>query len=476
MIPANTPPPLRILAEHSRRLGGKIRGGNFAVRFDGGGMTLDLSNQSIDDSALRALLNFARARQLKDEIAAMMSGEKVNFTERLPALHPALRGTIMTQISPKLRGQIADERKRFLNFAHRLREGEIVGARGNRFCDVVNIGMGGSESGARLIATALENSNSPVRAHFVGDADGGGIKKTLAQLHPETTFFIISSKSFATKETLADADAARGWIKSKLGDAASKKHFVGVSAKPNPMREWGIAAANQFCIWGGVGGRFSAWSAMGLAAAIHIGESSFNELLDGANRADKHFKNAPLARNLPVLLALADIWNFNFNGAQSKVILPYDFRLRNLIPYLMQLEMESLGKTLNRKGEKANLRICAPVWGDLGWRARHSFFQMLLQGGGGASADIISVKKGIDDSRGIPQIVGAHSRLFSRGKRDDNPHLEISGGLAHSILTLDELTPRNLGALMAVFEHKIFAQGALCGINPFNQPAVEGAK
>ncbi len=439
-------------------------------------ITLDFSNQYVNPVVLRGLLGLARARGLKGQIAAMMAGAAVNFTEQLPALHPALRGTRMARLPFSLHKKIRADRDRFLNFAGQVRTGSITGAGKRRFTDVINVGMGGSESGACLLARALEEaSDTPVRVHFVGDADGGGLCSLLPGLNAETALFIIASKSFATTETLADAAVARAWIESRLGRAAFPKHFAAVSAQPRRMREWGIAAARQFRIREGTGGRFSLWSAMGLAAAVRIGSCAFQALLDGAHRADVHFKSAPYARNLPVLLALLDLWNFNFNGIQSKAILPYDFRLRNLVPYLMQLEMESLGKTIGSDGRKIGVRACVPVWGDLGWRARHSFFQMLLQGGERAAVDLVLVKSA-GNARGGGAAARAHSRLFACGRRGDHPHERIPGAVPHGILTAEQLTPVHLGALIAVFEHKIFAQAALCDVNPFDQPGVESLK
>jgi len=474
----------RALELHGRhgQAGGGGRSGRLRLALPGI-LSFDYSRQCLDGGALAALCALARARELPRQIAALFRGEAVNFTERLPALHPALRAA-----RPQRR--IAAERRRFLAFAQKVRCGGIRGAGGRRFAAAVNIGIGGSELGAKMALCALEGAagggtntggERTLAAHFASGLDGGQLAALLPHLVPERTLFVVASKSFATRDTMLNAELARRELGRRLSEAALRKHFAAVSANASAMRAFGIAPSRRFRIFPGVGGRFSLWSAMGLIVALRHGTAAFEQLLAGARDMDRHFRTAPIARNLPVVAALLDLWNVNLAGMQSRVVLSYDYRLRQLAPYLAQLEMESLGKTATRDGTPAGLAACGPVWGGSAFDARHSFFQMLHQGRAPFAAELVLVAAPAPGEtqarrREVLRMARRHSERFAGGRDDADQHRRFPGARPHSVIRLARLTPRSLGGLLAFYEHKVFALGALCGINPFDQRAVDSGK
>jgi len=489
------------LQRRAREMRGRMHGRMGAAPRSGGGrngrlrlalpgiLAFDYSRQCLDGGALAALCALARARELPRRIAALFRGEAVNFTERLPALHPALRAA-------RPQRKIAAERRRFLAFAQKVRCGGIRGAGGRRFAAAVNIGIGGSELGAKMALCALEGapgtagnigdnaatgSEQALAAHFASGLDGGRLAALLPHLVLEQTLFVVASKSFATRDTMLNAELARRELGRRLSEAALRKHFAAVSANLSAMRAFGIAPSRRFRIFPGVGGRFSLWSAMGLIVALRHGTVAFEQLLAGAREMDRHFRTAPIARNLPVVAALLDLWNVNLAGAQSRVVLSYDYRLRQLAPYLAQLEMESLGKTATRDGTPAALAACVPVWGGSAFDARHSFFQMLHQGRAPFAAELVVVAAPAPGEtqarrREVLRMARRHSERFAGGRDDADPHRRFPGARPHSVIRLAELSPRSLGGLLAFYEHKVFALGALYGINPFDQRAVDSGK
>jgi len=466
------------------------------------GLYLDYSKQRIGDDTLEALLRYAEQQQLPAWIARMSAGEAINLTEGRAVGHMALRapreaGLNMAgqPVMPLIHGVL----DRMTAFAEAIRGGSWRGATGEPITDVVNIGIGGSDFGPRMVWDALATRTAVPRAHFVANVDGAQLSAALAQLDPARTLFVITSKTFTTQETMANAGAARRWLTAALGDAAVARHFVGVSTARATAEAFGIAPANVFEFWDWVGGRYSLWSAVGLANLISLGPERFRSLLAGAHAMDEHFRNAPLAENLPVLMGLAAFWNNNFLGAASQVVAPYAQRLRRFVGWLQQLEMESNGKGVDRDGQAVDYATTPALWGDVGTNSQHAFFQMLHQGPALHPVDfILPIAATHDLPEQQPLLIAnclAQSAALMRGKGADQvraelerqglagaaleaaiPHRLFTGNRPSSTLLLPRLDAFHLGALCALYEHRTFVLSVLWNLNAFDQWGVELGK
>jgi glucose-6-phosphate isomerase len=468
------------------------------------GLLLDFSRHPVDDTTLDLLVDLATERHLPGWIEALFAGAPVNTTEGRPALHMALRSPLdgfgSFGLSREVQEEVLTERARMLVFAEAVRRGERQGATGKPFRTIVNIGIGGSDLGLVMATEALAPRLQPgLDFRFVSNIDGGQLADVMATADPATTLFIICSKSFGTLETALNADTARRWIVDQLGEAAVARHFVAVSTNAAAMDRFGLAPDARFRIWDWVGGRYSMWSAIGLTLAIGLGGHGFREFLAGGERLDRHFRTAPLRDNLPVLLGLLAVWNQDFLGAETHAVLPYDGRLHRFPAYLQQLEMESNGKGVTHTGDPAAGPTGAILWGEPGSNAQHSFFQLLHQGTRRFTADFIAPANGsspLADQHleGLANML-AQAEAFVRGHGPDEvraelagrglgpdlqarllPHKVHPGGHASSILLCRELDPAALGALVALYEHRVFVQAVIWGINPFDQWGVELGK
>jgi glucose-6-phosphate isomerase len=460
--------------------------------FAGGGLAADFSKNRITDETLKLLVQLAREAGVEKRRDAMFAGEVVNPTEGRGALHTALRAT-----DPKapFHAQVVAGRARMAAFADQVRSGAWTGYTGKRIRHVVNIGIGGSDLGPKMVVHALHHLASPeITSHFVSNVDGADLYRVLQEIDPEETLAIIVSKTFTTLETMTNARSLRDWFVQKgCPENALAKHFVGVSANPAEVVRFGIAKENVFEMWDWVGGRYSLWSAVGLSIMIAIGPQQFDELLAGANGMDQHFRDAPLERNLPVLLGMIGIWYRNFFGSQSYLVAPYSEALHYLPSYLQQLEMESNGKSARLDGAMVDYPTSAVTWGEPGTNGQHAFFQMLHQGPTIVPIDFIAVL--------TPEhpLVSHHPKLLANcfaqsealmlgrtleeakkvagpDKPELAPHLVFPGNRPTSTLIVEALTARALGALIALYEHKVLVQASVWNINPFDQWGVELGK
>ncbi|WP_420468006.1 glucose-6-phosphate isomerase [Panacagrimonas sp.] len=467
------------------------------------GLTLDYSKQRIDDAARAALLDLTAARQLSDWRRQLFDGAAINHTERRAALHMALRAPRdrpLHALGVDVGDDVHAVLDRMCDFAERLRSGCWRGATDEPIRDVVNIGIGGSDLGPRMVVQALRSRDAGAdpRAHFVANVDGAQLADVLAQLQPARTLFVVTSKTFTTQETMANAGNARRWLVDALGTDAVGRHFVAVSTNSEAVAAFGIAPDNCFAFWDWVGGRYSVWSAVGLSAMLALGPECFRQLLAGAHAMDRHFVEADDVNNLPLLLALLAVWNMQALGAASHVVSPYAQRLEYFVAWLQQLEMESNGKCVMRDGTPVPSTTPA-LWGDVGTNSQHAFFQMLHQGPALHAVDFIVALRGghayPDQHRLLLANVLAQAAALMRGKSADEVRAELAGrGLAgaeleaaiphrvfpgnrpSNLLLLPQLDAWHLGALMALYEHRTFVLSVLWGINPFDQWGVELGK
>ena len=465
-----------------------------------GGLLLDYSKHWLTDETLSLLLALAEARRMREWIGRLMAGDRINTTENRPALHTALRakGAVLVDGHDVTR-DVANVRAHMRRFSDALRSGAVKGATGRVITDVVNIGIGGSDLGPALVADALAPyaAREP-RVHFMSNVDGAHVEATLANLSPETTLAIIASKTFTTQETLTNANSVRAWLEKALGQGAAA-HFAAVTANTRAAHAFGVAQDRIFEFWDWVGGRYSLWSAVGLPVAIAVGMDEYEAMCEGARGMDEHFASAPLERNMPVVLALLGIWYGDFHGAATHAILPYDMRLERFPDYLQQLEMESNGKRVTRDGEPVDYATCPVVWGAPGTNGQHAFFQMLHQGTQIVPADFIACAHPHHALSAHHSILLANcfaqTEALMRGKTAEEaraemkaqkmptaeierllPHKLFPGNRPSSTLLLDALTPHALGALIALYEHKVFAQSVIWGVNAFDQWGVELGK
>jgi len=464
-----------------------------------GDLLLDYSKNRITQQTLSLLCELAEESKLDEWRKKMFSGEKINNTENRAVLHTALRNMSDEpvfvdgkDIMPDIRAVI----KKMAAFSEKVRTGEWKGYSGKRITDVINIGIGGSDLGPKMVYEALNPyHHKKLNVHFVSNIDGAHIEEVLEKLNPETTLFIISSKTFTTQETLSNAHVARNWLLEKAQDeSAISKHFVAVSTNKEAVTKFGIDAENMFEFWDWVGGRYSLWSAIGLSIMIAIGSEGFNELLQGAHEMDKHFQEAPCEKNMPVILALLGIWYNNFFEAESHGIFPYDDYLRSLPMYLEQADMESNGKSVDRYGKRVDYATGPIIWGMSGINGQHAFYQALHQGTKMVPADfIVSIL-----THSIHQ--EQHNILFAnalaqtealmRGRNVDETyadkegtivndsieHMVFEGNNPSNTILIKQLTPKTLGMLLALYEHKIFVQGIIWNLNSFDQWGVELGK
>ena len=471
------------------------------------GMLLDLSKQRIQPQTLDKLISLANERQLPQAIEDLFNGELVNKSELRPALHTALRQS--KGKFPKVDGQdtgklIADNLANMARIVEQIQAGEWLGYSGQPINTIVNIGVGGSDVGPNMVCHALDEFQSetkyPLKFLFVSSIDGSQLAEMLQNLDQASTLFILASKTFTTVDTMANAETARAWLRKKIpsDQIIGQHHFIGSSASPERMQEWGIPPQNQVALWDWVGGRYSLWSGIGLPIALKIGMAGFKQLLAGAEAMDQHFRNTEFKQNLPVLLALAGIWNINVLGLKAHAILPYDGRLKLLPNYLSQLEMESNGKTVTSTGARVSKDTSPVIWGDVGANAQHAFFQLLHQGTPAFYADfIVPVKRvpskeynqATQDQLLYQQNLNlancvAQSRVLMMGdsvlqwedSREQSPDRLYPGNHASTTIMLDELTPYSLGSLIALYEHKVYVQAVIWDINPFDQWGVELGK
>ncbi|GGC07028.1 glucose-6-phosphate isomerase [Marinobacterium zhoushanense] len=473
-----------------------------ALTFEHDGLLLDLSRQRLLPETLDQLVALAEACQLQQKINDLISGKPVNCTEGRAALHTALRTPAGKSLS--LNGEdivvgVQSTLAKMEALVTTLHSGQWRGYSGEAIDTVVNIGVGGSDLGPLMTCRALSDfkpkAAQGIELHFVSSMDGSQLSGLLSRLNPATTLFVLSSKSFTTIDTLANAATARQW----LVDASSldtevilRHHFIGITAQPEKASEWGIPSQNQLLFWDWTGGRYSMWSAIGLPIAISIGMEGFRQLLDGAHSIDSHFHQAPLRENLPVLLALVGIWNINLLDIHAHAILPYDGRLAHLPAYLEQLEMESNGKSVRLDGSATQGHTCPVLWGEIGPNAQHAFYQLLHQGTESVMCDfIVPAKRYTDRGQELQQQHRlalanclAQARVLALGDKaldDDSasaapPWKRYRGNQPSTVILLDELTPYALGQLIAVYEHKVYTQAVIWGINPFDQWGVELGK
>ncbi len=468
------------------------------------GLFLDYSKNRIDPRGMELLLALARSRGLENAQAAMFAGRRINTTENRAVLHVALRNRADTPIEvdgadvmPAVRQVLA----RMGEFAEGVRSGAWTGHTGETITDVVNIGIGGSDLGPAMACQALAALGHPrLTMHFVSNIDGDHLAGVLARVNPARTLFIVASKTFTTIETMTNAASARAWfLASGATEADIARHFVAVSTNAGKVEAFGIDPANMFGFWDWVGGRYSMWSAVGLPIALWVGRDGFEALLAGAHAMDRHFAEAPLEANMPVILGLIGVWYRNFFGAGSLCVAPYAQALARLPAYLQQLEMESNGKSVTRDGAPVEVATCPVIWGEPGTNGQHAFFQLLHQGTDLIPVDFIAplaASHGLaDHHRLLLANCIAQSKALMVGKGADEvraeltaqglsgealealvPHRVFPGNRPSNTLLLPDLSPASLGALIALYEHKVFVQSVIWGINAFDQWGVELGK
>jgi glucose-6-phosphate isomerase len=512
MALVNSTPEWRALARHWQQMAGVHMRDLFArepgraalMTRDAAGVHLDYSKNIVTDETLRLLFDLARAVDLEHWRERMFSGDHINSTEDRAVLHVALRNRSGTPVYVDGRDVMPDVDAvlaRIADFSERVRSGEWKGHTGQAITDVVNIGIGGSNLGPKMVCEALTpyQSERP-RPHFVSNVDGTHLAETLKHLDPATTLFIVASKTFTTQETMTNAHSARAWLVDALGDdTAVRNHFVAVSTNADAVSEFGIDTDHMFEFWDWVGGRYSLWSAIGLPIAIAVGFDRFAELLAGAHDMDTHFRAAPLEENLPVILALIGVWYIDFAGAKSLAILPYDQYLEYFPAYFQQGDMESNGKHVTRDGERVDYSTGPVVWGQPGTDGQHAFYQLIHQGTELIPSDFIAPVRshnplGDHHAKLLANFL-AQTEALMRGRTLDEareemlaaglsadeaerlaPHRQFDGNRPTNSIVVEQVAPRTLGALIALYEHKIFTQGIIWGINSFDQWGVELGK
>jgi glucose-6-phosphate isomerase len=460
----------------------------------------DYSKHRVTDETMRLLVALARECEMPAWIARLFDGDIVNTTEERPALHTALRAQGPVMLGGRnVTSDVEHTLSRMRRFCEDLWNGTRRGSSGRPFSDIVNIGIGGSDLGPMFVTEALASCARPnPRVHFVSNVDGAHLASVLAGLVPDTTLFIVASKTFTTLETLANARSARAWLASTVGEGAGR-HFAAVTANPAAAQEFGVAHDAVFEFWDWVGGRYSLWSAIGLPIALAIGMDNFNALRAGAREMDEHFRHAPLERNVPVLAALLGVWYIDFFGAFAHAVLPYDQRLKRLPAYLQQLEMESNGKSVRRDGAQVDYATAPVIFGAAGTNGQHAFYQLLHQGTQLIPADFIACCRSDHPLDGHHELLlasyFAQTEALARGKTEAEaktemlkqgmsetqvakllPHRVFAGNRPTTSILLPRLEPRALGALIAFYEHKTFVQSVVWGINAFDQWGVELGK
>jgi glucose-6-phosphate isomerase len=463
---------------------------------------LDYSKQRVTAATMSLLQSLWHAADVTGWIARMRAGEPINHTEGRAALHIALRhgrGGLLhngRDVMPAVRA-VLDRMERFVDAIH---GSHWRGATGEPISDVVNIGIGGSDLGPRMATQALAAyRHAGLRVHYVANLDGADLATVLTELQPRTTLFIVASKTFTTQETMQNAHSARAWLTQALGEGAVARHFVAVSTNLTEVERFGIDPANAFEFWDWVGGRYSLWSAIGLPLALAVGFKHFRELLAGAHAMDEHFFSAPAGENLPGLLALLEIWNVNFLGADNRALLPYSQSLALLPRYLQQLEMESNGKQVDRDGQPLTHATAPVLWGEAGTNGQHAFYQLIHQGGRLVPCEFIAMRSADFELPGHQDKLLAncfaqsealmHGKTFAEARAELlasrlpevvverlAPYKVFPGNQPSTTLLLPRLDPHGLGALLALYEHKVFVQSAVWNINPFDQWGVEYGK
>ena len=473
------------------------------LSIEAAGILLDFSRQVLDAGALADLNALAEASDVAGARERLFNGASVNNTEQRPALHVALRDRSEAPLcvaGADIRALVTGQRRRCREFTAAVRTGARLGATGQRFTNVINVGIGGSDLGPVMAVEAIHSYLQPgIGIHFVSNVDGVQFADLAARLDPATTLVLVCSKTFTTEETLTNAKLVRSWIAERLGEGAVPKHFAAVSVNQVAMNEFGIGPDARFTMWDWVGGRYSIWSAIGLAIELGVGSAHFEALLDGAYAIDVHFRSAPLARNLPVVLGLLGVWNRNYVDCAGHAVLPYDQRLHRFPAYLQQLSMESNGKRVRRNGSPVQWNTAPVIWGEPGSNGQHSFFQLLHQGTANVSVDLLlpaCSSVGLQDSQNLAVAnCLAQAEAFANGYRLDEAEQELTtkglpparavelarhkvhpGNRPNSVLAFERLDPATLGKLVALYEHKTFVESVIWDINPFDQWGVELGK
>jgi len=472
---------------------------NYLLRLEE--LQFDYSKNRITPETIELLVELAKELGLKKAIDSLFSGEKINTTENRAVLHTALRefednGQIIDRVA--IYPLVSAARKKIKSFSDEIISGKWKGHTGKAISDVVNIGIGGSDLGPKMVVEALRFYGNHLKVHFISNVDGDDLNFKLTKLNPETTLFIVVSKTFTTVETLTNATSCRKWFLQNAPIKAIEKHFVAVSTNMQAVKDFGINPKNIFPMWNWIGGRFSMWNSVGLAIALAIGYENFEQFLRGANAADRHFKDEDFDKNIPVIMALLSIWYTNFFGVTTEAILPYAESLNELVAYLQQLFMESNGKSVDRNAKKIAYKTGNIIFGSTGTNAQHSFMQHVHQGKHLIPVDFIGFKKSLYGENNHHDILMANfkaqSQALQEGKSEEAVHLDmkfngnseaINGLLAYKVFEgnrvsnsflFDKLTPYNLGLLIALYEHKVFVQGVVWNINSFDQFGVELGK
>ena len=463
---------------------------------------VDYSKNRISEKTMQLLVDLANEVGLKEGIAAGFNGDLINETEGRAVLHTALRAKESDSVlvdGVNVVPEIYKVKNEVRQFVEAVISGHKKGHTGKAFTDVVNIGIGGSDLGPVMVTEALKFYKNHLKTHFVSNVDGDHVQEILKELNPETTLFVVVSKTFTTQETISNATTIKEWFLQSATQADVATHFAAVSTNTKAVSNFGIAQENVFPMWDWVGGRFSLWSAVGISVALAVGYDNFNELLSGANEMDTHFKTADFKENIPVILALLSVLYNNFYDAETEAIIPYTQYLSRFSAYLQQAVMESNGKSVDRTGEKLNYESGNIVWGEPGTNSQHAFFQLIHQGTKLIPTDFIGYKESLygntDHHQKLMSNFFAQSQALMQGKTAEEVHLELSekglskneiekllpfkvfqGNKPTNTLLIDKLTPKTLGSLIALYEHKIFVQGLLWNIFSYDQWGVELGK
>ena len=481
--------------------GDTSRHSKFSINFND--IHVDYSKNRIDETTMDLLLDLAVECKLNEAIEAMFSGEKINETEGRAVLHTALRNRSNTpvfvdgeDVMPKVNEVLAQMK----SCSENIISGKWKGFTGKAITDIVNIGIGGSDLGPVMVTEALKHYKNHLNVHYVSNVDGTHIYETLQPLNPETTLFLVASKTFTTQETMTNAQSAKEWLLKKLADEnAVAAHFIALSTNEQAVTDFGIDKKNMFVFWNWVGGRYSLWSAIGFSICLGIGYDKYMELLEGAHEADQHFRSTRFDKNIPVILALLGIWYRNFFGATTHALLPYDQYLHRFAAYFQQGDMESNGKSINRNGEKTDYGTGPIIWGEPGTNGQHAFFQLLHQGTQLVPCDFIVPAQSLNPIGNHHQLLLANcfaqSKALMRGKNEQEvrqdlqseeldeaeinyllPYKIFEGNKPSNTILIKRITPKSLGSLIALYEHKIFVQGVIWNIFSFDQWGVELGK